>query len=94
MNKTIVIYIKAFGAFGLPMLAALTAGLAPFTATGSLPPSHIAVVIIIATGLGAGLTGLTSFLSRSYADHQDETDATNEVQPKPPVAPATTVIKP
>ena len=73
MNKTIVIYIKAAGAFVIPAGAAMGAGITPF-ALGTVTPNHWGVLLIILAALGAGYNGLNSFLSRSYADHQDEQD--------------------
>ena len=90
MNETIVVYVKAAGSFIIPAGAALGAGITPF-ALGTVTPNHWAVLVVLLAALGAGYNGLTSYLSRSYADHQDKQD---EVLPAPKPEPAKPSLTP
>ncbi len=74
MNKTLVIWIKALGAFFIPFATTLGVGIKEF---GAEPNRWALAGVLLASGV-AGYTGLNSFLSRSYADHQDE--AVSETQ--------------
>lgn len=76
MNNTVIVYLKSFIAFTVPALSALGAGLALYEKTNTTP-TLIGWIIIGAATFGAGFVSLSSFLSRSYADHQDakEVDA-------------------
>lgn len=73
-----VIRIKAVIAFGVPFFTALGAALAPYAMEGSIVPDSkvkqfIICAIIASAAMVAGLSGIGSFLSTSFANSQAST---------------------
>lgn len=77
--------MKAIIAFSIPLLSGLGAMFTMYENTGL--PTHWKIVLAACgcLSLVAGFSGLSSFLSRSYADHMDAQDVT---QGAPQVVPA------
>ena len=69
MNKTVIIYIKAGGAFTVPFLTTLCVGIKEFATTA---PNHWIVLSVIGAAIASGYVSLTAFLSTAYSDHMDE----------------------
>lgn len=74
MNKTFVVYLKAFIAFVIPLLTGFGSAATLYEVSGL--PAHWKIVLIATTCLSlvAAFSGLNAFMSRSYADHMDSQD--------------------
>lgn len=74
MNKTFVVYLKAFIAFVIPLLTGFGSAATLYEVSGL--PAHWKIVLIATTCLSlvAAFSGLNAFMSRSYADHMDAQD--------------------
>lgn len=72
MNKKVVIYIKASLSFFIPFGSTLGVGLEKFN---DAEVSTLKIVIVLLVAFVAGGSGLGNFLSRSYADHQDDSES-------------------
>ena len=88
MNKTAVIYTKAVICFLIPFFTGIVSGLGPYAVPGydGPDPGKLCICLVIISSNVGGLTALSAFLSRSYADHQDGADAvkTNAANAAPP----------
>lgn len=76
MNKTFVVYLKAFISFVIPLLTGFGSAATLYEVSGL--PAHWKIVLIATTCLSlvAAFSGLNAFMSRSYADHMDAQEVT------------------
>ncbi len=64
-----VVWIKATIAFQIPFLSALSTGFGPFALSGNAP-NHWAIALVLIAALISGYSGLSSFLSTTFAEHK------------------------
>jgi len=90
-----IIWIKAAVAFLVPFLTGFGLAAQPYVGVDAAQPTFAGWLVLICAPLVAGLSALSSFLSRSYADHVDslqDAQPPATIPPKQtPEAPATTI---
>jgi hypothetical protein len=67
----IIIWIKASVAFLVPFLTGFALAAQPYVGADAAQPTFAGWLVLICAPLVAGLSALSSFLSKSYADHVD-----------------------
>jgi hypothetical protein len=83
-NPFRIIWLKAGVAFFVPFFAALGGAFSPYVFDGM--PAHwgIAILIIICSTMVASLSALSSFLSKTFAEHvAQQQSGLDDAQPPP-----------